>query len=324
MKNITVLIFILMFCHFTFCIAQSENNTKSKLINLSHDELSNDTFAFKFDVPLYLIKEAWHLDSNNHNIRSGWMGFKGTRFTIITILENSIKISISHKNKEIILDSNKSSNDSTNNLVFQKGDYVINLNIDVTKIFKDKEGKDSASQIVSESRFFLLKQSYFTKDFILILSKRPQNWDISFGALTLPFKIRFKPFNFEANASLGTSILFTKKFKWNQDFSWGLDLGLSLSSVILDSSSTKGTVSTSTQRPAFTPSLSYMISYKNISFTAGLGMDLISLNSVIENSWIYKRQIWMGFGIGINLFSSNTGSSTIQPAKQTNAPKDIP
>ena len=67
-----------------------------------------------------------------------------------------------------------------------------------------------------------------------------------------------------------------------------------------------------------------MISYKNISFTAGLGMDLISLNSVIENSWIYKRQIWMGFGIGINLFSSNTGSSTIQPAKQTNAPKDIP
>lgn len=138
-------------------------------------------------------------------------------------------------------------------------------------------------------------------------------WDITFGTFTTPFKFRMSPFLFTTNLNLGTSLCFQKPFATN--FSWGIIGGLSLSSIILDSFSTKGTVMTSSERPAITPSLHGMIGYKMINLVAGFGWDFINKTSTIEQSWIYQGKMWIGIGIGVNLFTANNNT----PATTSNA-----
>jgi hypothetical protein len=129
-------------------------------------------------------------------------------------------------------------------------------------------------------------------------------WVISYGALIIPFKFRPTKTLFTNNLNLGSSVYF--QYQINKNFSHGVVAGISLSSVTLDSLSTNFKIKTNTDRPAFTPSLSYVISYKNISFTTGLGVDLINKTSVVEKSWIFNGKPWIGFGIGINLFNSGS------------------
>jgi len=167
------------------------------------------------------------------------------------------------------------------------------------------------------------------------------NWDITFGILTTPFKIRFRKFAFSNNAGIGTAVYFQKKF--NKNWSWGVVPGISLTSVTLDAASTNvhpdGTVSaplskssatmpltTSSTRPAFTPSLSYVISYKTINFTIGAGCDFISKPTEIatgsnpEAGWIYNGKPWLGIGFGVSLFGNNSSGSAT-PATDGQAPK---
>jgi hypothetical protein len=154
-----------------------------------------------------------------------------------------------------------------------------------------------------EPKFFVLEKSVFDKS----CSEYIQRWNINFGALTTPFKFRRDPFLFTTNLNLGTSVSFQKIFSIN--FTWGIVAGLSLSSVTLDSFSTKGIVLVSTERPAVTPSISGMIGYKNINLTVGFGWDLINKTSALEKSWAYDGKKWIGIGLGVSLFNS-TGSQT--------------
>jgi len=253
------------------------------------DSLSLSTYIFKLDVPVSRILHPFLMDTTKKNIQNGWVAFKGTPFTVIRILDTNI-IGTS----------------------FTSGDLIVNFK--VTYYLK----KDSSKKIV-QKEFFILKQSDFAK-YAKVFVKPPSPWDVSFGALTLPFKLRFNPFNFNANASIGTSVFLQHK---NQNFSYGLVFGLSLSSVLLDSTSTKGSVITGTQRPAFTPSLGLIVAWKNISLTFGPGWDIINLTSSIEKSWIYQGKTWFGLGIGINLFSPNTSNTNPTPIlnkTSTNAP----
>ena len=141
--------------------------------------------------------------------------------------------------------------------------------------------------------FFLLDKAIF--DASCSEYKFEQKWDITFGALTTPFKFRNSPFLFTTNLNLGTSVSYQRKF--GKTWSWGLVGGLSLSSVSLDSFSTKGIVSNVTERPAVTPSFHGMIGYKNINLTIGLGWDFINKPSIVEQSWVYYGKRWIGVGI---------------------------
>jgi len=159
-------------------------------------------------------------------------------------------------------------------------------------------------------KFFLLDKKTFTAS--CSEYNFHQKWDITFGTLTTPFKFRHSPFLFTTNLNLGTSVAFQKKFYTN--WSWGIVAGLSLSSITLDSFSTKGFVKTNTERPAVTPSISGMISYKNVNLTLGFGWDFINKTSTIEESWIYHGKRWIGIGIGVSLFNPSSGSQATTPA----------
>ena len=163
-----------------------------------------------------------------------------------------------------------------------------------------------------EVAFFLLPKAVF--DASCSEYKYEQRWDINFGALTTPFKFRSSPFLFTTNLNLGTAVSWQRKFFKN--WTIGLVGGLSLSSVALDSFSTKGTVSSVTERPAVTPSFHGMIGYKNINLTLGIGWDFINRPTGIEESWIYHGKSWIGIGLGVSLFNANNNASTTKPQDQ--------
>lgn len=169
-------------------------------------------------------------------------------------------------------------------------------------------------------------------DQLSVVEASSQKWDIQFGILTVPSKIRFRKFAFTNNAGIGTAVFFERKFKHSQNWSWGLVPSFSLTSVTLDAASTNvhgdgnnitpasampvSAISTSTTRPAFTPSASYVIAYKNINFILGAGMDFISKPSDVatnanpEAGWIYNGKPWLGIGFGVSLFGNNSTGST--------------
>jgi hypothetical protein len=161
-------------------------------------------------------------------------------------------------------------------------------------------------------RKFLLSKDEFTNSTSEYTGSG--KFDITFGSFVIPFKFRPTKSLFTSNLNLGGAAYFN--YKLNTNNSIGAVTGISLSSVTLDSLSTDYKVKTSSERPALTPSLSVVYSHKNVNFSVGMGWDFINKTSVIENSWIFNGKKWVGFGIGINLFTANTGSANTTKTDQ--------
>jgi hypothetical protein len=176
----------------------------------------------------------------------------------------------------------------------------------LTYNFKDnpQPGAIGASKKSRDTIFFALPISTLTSTCSIYTPKSSFN----FGSVTTPFKYRFNPGQFTSNLSLGAQVYYQRTF--SKDYSWGIMAGVSLTSVTLDSFSTKGVVTTSTDRPALTPSIGAMLGYKNINILVSLGLDHINKTSTIEESWVYNNKVWLGFGIGISLFTASSNSTT--------------
>jgi hypothetical protein len=183
----------------------------------------------------------------------------------------------------------------------------------------DKSGKKIKDEALSNknTKFFRLKKRDFDnscKEHVPV--KLWPKWDFTYGPLTVPFKIR-NFFNsgslaFTPNLSLGGAIY--GQYKITKDLSIGGVAGISVSSITLDSVSTKGVVKTSSTgntRPSLTMTAQILIAYKSINVIAGVGFDFIDIASPIERSWIYQGKPWFGLGIGVNLFN---GGSTAPKA----------
>lgn len=134
-------------------------------------------------------------------------------------------------------------------------------------------------------------------------------WTVSLGALTTPFKLRPSKGLFTSNLNLGTAV----SIQYQASVNWAIGgiIGLSLSSVTLDSASTGGLLSTPSERPAITPSFSALVSYKNINFTLGVGIDYINTETNIEKAWIFNKKPWIGFGIGLSLFNGTIATTGV-------------
>lgn len=170
---------------------------------------------------------------------------------------------------------------------------------------KDTTSNGEISELPANLRFFIISKDQFLQ--YAEEYTHTSKFGFTFGTFTYPFKYRTQKSYFTSNLSLGSSV--SGKYQWNDNNSIGGIFSLSLSSVTLDSASTNGVVKTSTDRPALTPSLGIVYAYKSINFTVGMGWDFINRPSPIEKSWIYHGKNWIGFGIGINLFSTVSSSS---------------
>ncbi|MES2379352.1 MAG: hypothetical protein V4553_22360 [Bacteroidota bacterium] len=179
--------------------------------------------------------------------------------------------------------------------------------------YKTTAGRDKRSINAEDNvRYFLLSKDDLTGSCSEYVN--PKLATITFGTFTTPFKFRPTKSLWSNNLSLGTAVYINRK--WTANSTYGLVVGISLSAVTLDSLSTNAYTKKNSDRPALTPSLSLVYAYKNINFIAGMGIDYINKTSPLEASWIFNGKPWIGFGIGINLFSTTTAPATTKTQDQ--------
>ncbi|WP_449400866.1 hypothetical protein [Chryseobacterium wanjuense] len=133
-----------------------------------------------------------------------------------------------------------------------------------------------------------------------------------FGVYTVPFKLRFGGFSFDANVNLGTNI--GAKIRMNREVEKGFALepifGFGIASIKLDTSNSS--TSSGTNVSAFTINTGVLIhitSAINVGIT--YGFDNISKNDQDLYQWKYNGKGWLGLGINVSLNnqSDNTGDA---------------
>jgi len=131
------------------------------------------------------------------------------------------------------------------------------------------------------------------------------------GVYTVPFKLRFSSFSFDANVNLGTNL--GAKIRINRRVENGFALepifGFGLSSIKLDE--TNSTKTEPTNISAFTLNTGVLIHItNNINVGLTYGIDNISQSDQNNYNWKYQNKGWLGLGINIafNNQSNNTGS----------------
>lgn len=130
------------------------------------------------------------------------------------------------------------------------------------------------------------------------------------GFYTVPFKLRFSPFEFDANVNIGANI--GAKFRWHREKKNGTALepifGFGLASINLNDSNSMAESATNVS--AFSSNIGLLV-HVNSDINIGLtfGFDFLSGNDQKKYDWQHNGNGWVGVGINIAFSkeSKNTG-----------------
>lgn len=139
------------------------------------------------------------------------------------------------------------------------------------------------------------------------------------GTIVVPIKIRFgsdkgddgkrdRYFDFTGNVNLGLSAGFKIRPMRTRDLFISVLGGASISSIPVDSLTTNGYLRASTNASAFTPSIGFLCEYKDFQFGAFLGKDYLARE--LGDNWDYSHRLWLGFGLGYNIFTQPVRNSS--------------
>lgn len=148
--------------------------------------------------------------------------------------------------------------------------------------------------------YFLMTESDFD-DFTIEVSNRMQ-----FSALTVPIKLRLKPFDFSENAGLGAALLYKPRRLRSTNLMNGVSfaLGAGLTNVSLDSTNTRGEVESSAIGRAFSYYAGVIYTLGDINLCLLFGADNVAARDT--RKWTYQNDMWIGLGFGLQ-FSSLSG-----------------
>ena len=137
------------------------------------------------------------------------------------------------------------------------------------------------------------------------VSIKKSNLNLLVGNIFTPIKLRFKPFDFAKDISVGTT--FGGKYSFTEKQNTAVDglIGIGISSLSIDSSSAQKSTNESNELLAFTSSLGLVLEFGNAQLGIFIGFDLISNTNQKKYDWIYKNKPWLSFGVGYSLFSFN-------------------
>jgi hypothetical protein len=123
-----------------------------------------------------------------------------------------------------------------------------------------------------------------------------------FGSSDRVDNIYSRDFLLTNDVSLGFSLGY--KRKWSE--TWGLNFlgGFSLTSVQVDSSTTKGFYKSAANASGVTGHVGVLIENDNFQFGVFTGID--HLAGAAGKRWIYKNQPWVGVAIGYSLFKTKS------------------
>jgi len=159
-------------------------------------------------------------------------------------------------------------------------------------------------------KYFTIPKKQFHEN--TLKDKTPPKNSFTTGAITVPIKIRFgskdkdgvrtRYFDFYGDVNLGMAIGYKFRPWKNQDMFFNFLGGIGITSVAVDSLTTKGYIKTSTKAAALTPSLSFVWEIK--SFQIGLFAGIDYLSRELGDKWDYKDQVWLGIGLGYSIFKT--------------------
>jgi hypothetical protein len=166
----------------------------------------------------------------------------------------------------------------------------------------------TADQSANSPIYFQLTQGDFEN--FCVLAENNVDWSV--GAITVPIKVRF---NGESESSkrdnrlrsvgsdlnLGTTIGVTWRWMRGGMATSSFQLGLSVTSIDVDSMTTRGRVVDPITASAFTPSLTLQLHVGQYSLGVTGGWDIPG--GQLAADWAYRNKPWLGLGIGLNLLS---------------------
>ncbi|WP_431610741.1 hypothetical protein [Chryseobacterium sp. 'Rf worker isolate 10'] len=168
--------------------------------------------------------------------------------------------------------------------------------------FKDKE----LTSKISDTEYILPKEEFMT-----LMRPLYDKIDWRVGFYTMPFKLRFHDFSFDANINLGGNLGAKIRINRMKKDGFALEpmVGVGWSNIKMDDSNSSAT--SATNIGAFTINtglLFHITSEINIGLT--LGWDNISGNDQKKYDWKYNGKGWLGIGINFSFSKEekNTGS----------------
>lgn len=132
-----------------------------------------------------------------------------------------------------------------------------------------------------------------------------QKFSFTLGSVITPLKLRLVPFDFAKDFSIGSTfgVKYLKSDLAAISFS-GL-IGLGVSSVSLDSFSTRGGTKTRQETLAFSPSVGVMLEFGSAQIGIFTGLDMLSSTNPIFDKYIYKNQPWISLGLGYSIYTGS-------------------
>lgn len=118
------------------------------------------------------------------------------------------------------------------------------------------------------------------------------DYDLIFGSVYTPIKIRTKPFDFSKDFTVGSTFGLRRNLDREKQLGVDLLIGFGLSSVSLDSFSTSGKLGRPLDVLAFTPALGLVAEIGNAQVGFFCGTDLLNAQNGVRYDWIYQGKIW--------------------------------
>lgn len=167
--------------------------------------------------------------------------------------------------------------------------------------------------------YFLLPRAAFATKCKTRLKKN----SFTVGLVNLPIKARFgskdkidekynKDFLISSDVSLGFS--FGYKYKWTEANGINLLAGVSLASIQVDSSITKGYATSATNASALTGHVGVLFEVHNFQFGLFTGIDFLA--GQMGKEFLYKKDPWLGIAIGYSLFKTKNTKDTQSESPQ--------
>lgn len=177
----------------------------------------------------------------------------------------------------------------------------------VSKIFSE-ELNDS----ITVDKYFIIDRYDLDSNSIKVFSRSFRSTIFSIGVVTMPTKLRMgKNFDFQGNLSLGTTAGGKMRIsKYNSNY-LNILFGASISTVSLDSFSTKGKVPGQpiSNVAVFSPSIGFVFEFSNAQAGIFYGWDFLNKSSQNKYEWIYNKKPWISIGFGFSILSINSESN---------------
>ncbi len=146
---------------------------------------------------------------------------------------------------------------------------------------------------MSESDFLKMTQVYYDR------------FEFKVGFFTIPYKLRFKTFNFESDISVGANLVckIRKNRRVENGFSFQPLIGIGLTKINLDESNSIITKPSSSN--AFTVNTGAVIQLTDkINFGMFYGFDYLSNKDNSQYDWIHNGNGWFGLGFNVSFSES--------------------